>query len=83
MRNRDLWIVTDNVLAEYKARGIEVEVKHVPAHVGIHGNEKADRLAAAASARAHGNAHLSRAQRTERNLEGMADAIVASILARV
>ena len=83
LQNSDLWMLLDKVLTEYQTRGIEIEVKHVPAHVGVYGNEKANRLAAAASKRAHRNAHMSRRERDERNLESMADGIVASLLAQV
>ena len=83
LQNIDLWILLDKVLTEYQTRGIEVEVKNVPAHVGVYGNEMADRLAGAASKRAHRNAHMSRRERDERNLETMADVIVASLLAQV
>ena len=51
------------------------------AHVGIVGNERADRLAAAAARRAHRNCVLSASEREERRLESLADALVASLLA--
>ena len=69
----------DRVLSEYKSSGIDVKVKHVPAHVGIYGNEKADRLAGAAARRAHSNATLSPTEREDRNLDAMADIIVANL----
>ena len=53
----------------------------MPAHVGIVGNERADRLAAAAARRAHRNCVLSASEREERRLESLADALVASLLA--
>ena len=36
-----------------KSTKIQIRVRHVPTHVGVHGNEKADRLAKAAARRAH------------------------------
>ena len=69
------------MFSEYQAQGWVVEVKHVPAHVGIHGNESADRLAEAAVRRAHRNRVLPAAEREERRLEALADALVASLLA--
>ena len=79
LQNEDLWRTLDNVLTEYKSKGIHVRVKHVPAHVGIYGNEKADRLAGTATRRAHRNAALSPAEREDRNLDTMADLIVTNL----
>ena len=57
--------------------------RHVPAHVGVYGNERADRLAKAAARRAHlANARTSE-QREEQAVEALADSIVASILSRL
>ena len=81
LRNQDLWELLRRVFSEYLAQGWVVEVKHVPAHVGIHGNESADRLAEAAVRRAHRNRVLPAAEREERRLEALADALVASLLA--
>ena len=81
LRNRDLWMRLDRVLMEYQSNGIEANIAHVPGHVGICGNERADKLAKAASERGHRDALLTPAEREERNLEGMADAIVAGLLA--
>ena len=83
LRNLDLWKLLSRVLDEYQESGIEVALLHVPTHVGVYGNEKADRLAKAAVRRARRNALLTPAERAERNLEGMADAIVASVLANI
>ena len=47
----------------------------------IHGNESADRLSAAAARRVHRNCVLPTAEREERRLEALADALVASLLA--
>ena len=65
----------------YRHRGIQVKFKHVPAHVGIHGNERADRLAKAAVRRAHRNANLTPSQLQERMIGNMAENIVAGVLA--
>ena len=83
IRNQDLWKLMDRVLAEYQVHGYEYDIKKVPAHVGIYGNERADRLAAAAVKRAHRNCNLSREERDERVLENMADSIVARLISLV
>ena len=79
LRNVDLWKLLSKVLDKYQQEGIEVALLYVPAHVGVYGNERADRLAKAAARRARRNASLTREQLDERNLEDMADAIVASV----
>ena len=81
LRNQDLWMLLGRVLAQYKRRGIQVRFKHVPAHVGIKGNERADSLAKAAVKRAFRNANLTPSQLQDLNLEAAADNIVFSILA--
>ena len=80
LRNQDLWELLRRVFSEYQVKGYVVEVRRVPAHVGIRGNERADRLAAAAAKRAHRNCVLSAEERVERRLESLADALVASLL---
>ena len=61
---------------------IQIRVKHVPAHVGIYGNEKADRLTKAAARRAHSAAARTNDQREDQALEALADSIIAAILNR-
>ena len=79
LQNEDLCRTLNNVLTEYKSKGIHVRVKHVPAHVGIYGNEKADRLAGTSTRRAHRNSSLSPAEREDRNLNTMAELIVTNL----
>jgi len=45
VRNKDLWIQLSSVLEQMRSKGWEIVVQHVPAHVGIYGNEEADLLA--------------------------------------
>ena len=61
---------------------IRIRVRHVPAHVGVYGNEKADRLAKAAARRAHLAAARTDEQREDQALEALADSIIAAILNR-
>ena len=61
---------------------IEVEFRHVPAHVGVYGNERADRLAKAAARRAHLAAARTDEQREEQALEALAESIVLAITNR-
>ena len=61
---------------------IQIRVRHVPAHVDIYGNEKADRLAKAATRRAHLAATRTYEQRQDQALEALADSIIDAILNR-
>ena len=83
LHNVALWQLLSRVLDDYKAKGIDVQFAHVPAHVGIHGNERADKLAKAAVRRAHANANLTPSQRLSRWVEDEADRIVAGITANL
>ena len=71
------------VIDEYKTRDIEARFKHIPAHVGIYGNECADKLAKAAVARAHRSADLSPSQLLDRQIENHAQAVFNDILANM
>ena len=51
LENADLWKVVKRVLSALARKDISVKFKHVPAHVGVYGNERADRLAKAAALR--------------------------------
>ena len=83
MQNAYLCMLLSIVLAQYYRHCIYVQLKHVPAHIGILGNERADRLAKAAVRRAHRNANPTPAQQQDIRLNTMADDIVYSILANI
>ena len=80
--NADLWRVMRRALTALAAAKIQIRVVHVPAHVGIYGNEKADRLAKAAARRAHLAAARTEDQRQDQALDALADSIIAAILNR-
>ena len=82
LENVDLWRVMRRALTALATAKIQIRVRHVPAHVGIYGNEKADRLAKAAARRAHLAATRTDEQRQDQALEALADSIIAAILNR-
>ena len=83
LENVDLWQVMRRVLTALKqTNNFQVRFRHIPAHVGTHGNEKADRLAKAAARRAHLAAARTEEQRQEQALDALCDSIVAAILNR-
>ena len=82
LENTDLWKVIKRVLSAVASRpDFSVKFNYVPAHVGVYGNERADRLANAVARRAHAAAARLREQRQEQALEALADSIVAAIMA--
>ena len=78
LRNADLWRVMQRALDAIKQADLQVEFRHVPAHVGIYGNEKADKLAKAALRRAHKNAQRTPQDLLDIALDRMADDIIAA-----
>ena len=83
IKNVGLWQTLNRVLIEYTIKGFDVHIKYVPAHVGIRGNERADRLAKAAADKARRNSNLSDSQLRSRWVEDQADNIVNAILANM
>ena len=82
LENVDLWQVLRHTLTALTQINISFKIKHVLAHVGIYGNERADRLAKAAAKRAHRAAARTTEQRQDQALDALADSIVAAILNR-
>ena len=82
LENADLWQVLRRALTALAKANISFEIKYVPAHVGIYGNEREDRLAKAAARRAHLAAARTVEQRQDQALEALADSIVAAIMSR-
>ena len=82
LENADLWKVTKHVLSALANANIEVEFRHVPAHVGVYGNERADRLVKAAARRAHLAAARTDEQREDQALEALAESILLAITRR-
>ena len=82
LENADLWRVMRRALTAFKQAKLQVRFRYVPAHVGIYGNERADRLAKAAAKRAHLAAARTVEQRQDQALDALADSIVAAIISR-
>ena len=82
LENVDLWQVMRRALSALAKADIKIKVIHIPAHVGIYGNEKADRLAKAAARRAHVAAARTVEQRQDQYIEALANSIVAAITNR-
>ena len=69
LENADLWRMLRRALTALATAKIDFEVKHIPAHVGIYGNKRADRLAKAAARRAHRAAARTVEQRQDQSLD--------------
>ena len=82
LENADLWRVMRRALTALTTVKIQLRVRHVPEHVGVYGNEKADRLAKAATRRAHLATTRTDEQRQDQALDALADSIIAAILNR-
>ena len=82
LENADLWKVIKRVLSALTKTNIEAEFRHVPAHVGVYGNERADRLVKAAAKRAHIAAARTDEQREDQALEALAESILLVIIRR-
>ena len=82
LENADLWRILRRALTALATAKIDFEVKHIPAHVGIYGNERADRLAKAATRRAHRATARTVEERQDQALDALADSIIAAILSR-
>ena len=78
LRNADLWQVMQRALTAMKEANIKVEFRHVPAHVGIYGNERADRLAKAAKNRGHKAVPRTEQELNDSDIDRMADSIIAA-----
>ena len=82
LENVDLWKVIKRALTTLEQKGISIKFTHIPAHVGVYGNERADRLSKVAARRAHAAHRTRQARREDQALDALADSIVASILNR-
>ena len=82
LKNKDLWKLMDKAIGAMKNARLPNEYKYVSAHVGIYGNEKADRLAAAAAATRREHRIMARSveEVNEDNLDRLADDIVEACL---
>ena len=78
LRNADLWKVMQRPLNAMKEARLNVEFRHVPAHVGIFGNVKVDKLAKAALQWAHKNAPRTHEDLVDLELYWIANEIVAA-----
>ena len=76
LSNADLWQVMQRALMAMEEAGLNVEFRHVPAHVGIVDNEKADKLAKASMRWAHKNTPRTHHDSLEPELDRIGDEIV-------
>ena len=79
LQNADLWRLMDRILVAAEAAEFDLVLNHLPSHVGIVGNECADKLAKAAVRLAFRAVTRSAAERVELEMDGMADAMVAAM----
>ena len=80
LKNSDLWKVLDSAITDLKNAGFSAVFKHIPEHVGIYDNEKADRLIKTAMKRAHKEVPRTAAETQDRILEGFVNDIVFACL---
>ena len=83
LKNADLWRVMDRAITAMNNANIQFAFRHVPAHVGIYGNEKADRLANAAVRSAHRAVPQTAEEAQDILLDRLADDIVFACLSRM
>ena len=79
LQNADLWQLLDRILVAAEGADFDLVFNHIPSHVGIVGNEYADKLAKKAVQSAFRATKRSEAERERREMDGMADAIVAAM----
>ena len=82
VKNIDLWKMLDRAVKTLQSK-LKVTIVHVPAHVGVYGNERADALARAAARRAVAARTLTAEQQQDQQIENDADDIVNAILAQL
>ena len=70
----------DHVLQALAKTKIETEFRHVSTHVGVYGNERADRLVKAVARRSHRATARTEEQWQDQALDALADAIIAAEL---
>ena len=75
MRITDLWKVLDRALHAMSKANIEVVFKHVLAHVGIYGNEQADKLARIVMEKGHRLVPQTASQALDLSLDKIVDDI--------
>ena len=80
LRNTDLWKVLDRALNAISNANVQVEFKHVLAHVGIYGNEQADKLAKTVMEKGHRLVPQTASQALDLALDKIADDIVDACL---
>ena len=79
LQNADLWKLIDRIIVAAEDAEFDLVFNHVPAHIGIIGNECADKLAKAAVRTAFQVLTRTTADRELLEMDGMADAMVAAM----